>query len=218
MDVDRYLARIGYDGPRAPTLDVLGALQLAHVRAVPFENLDVYARTAVWVGRDWSIPKIVDRHRGGWCFELNGAFSALLDALGFAVTLHSGQVDRGDGVLGPALDHLVLLVALELRRFLVDVGFGDSALTPLDLAVTDPQDGIAARYRLAPLIEDDERAPDTVEMFEGGSLSFGPPSFVARMPFLRSTLAATAPASAVSELESLGPSRLQCSDGRSKTP
>ena len=114
----------------------LGRAPLAstHPRAtVPFENLDVFARTGVRVGRDWSIPKIVERHRGGWCFELNGAFSALLDALGFAVTLHSGQVDTGGGALGPALDHLVLVITLDGRRFLVDVGFGDSALAPLDL-------------------------------------------------------------------------------------
>ena len=165
VDVERYLDRIGYTGPREPTHAVLRSLQLTHVRTVPFENLDVFARTGVRVGRDWSIPKIVDRHRGGWCFELNGAFSALLDALGFAITLHSGQVDTGGGVLGPALDHLVLVVALDGRRFLVDVGFGDSALAPLDLAVTDPQDGIAARYRLAPVV-DDVGGPEAVEMFE----------------------------------------------------
>ena len=60
----------------------------------------------------------------------------------------------------------MLVVALDGRRFLVDVGFGDSALAPLDLAVTDPQDGLAARYRLAPLVDDEQRADDAVEMFE----------------------------------------------------
>lgn len=165
IDVDAYLARIGYDGARTPSLEVLRALQLAHVRTVPFENLDVFARTGVRVDRKWSIPKVVDRRRGGWCFELNGAFSALLDALGFAVTLHSGQVDLGSGAgLGPGLDHLVLIVALRGRRWLVDVGFGDSALAPLDLAAAEPQDGVSGRYRISTLdagvVEMSEEQPD----------------------------------------------------------
>jgi N-hydroxyarylamine O-acetyltransferase len=163
IDVDAYLARIGYDGARTPTLDVLQALQLAHVRTVPFENLDVFAGAGVRVDRAWSIPKVVERRRGGWCFELNGAFSALLESLGFAVTLQSGQVDQGGG-LGPELDHLVLVVDLDGRRWLVDVGFGDSALAPLDLAVDEPQDGVSGRYRIAALedgvVEMSEEQPD----------------------------------------------------------
>ena len=149
VDVDRYLARIEYDGDRAPTGATLAALQRAHLHAVPFENLDVFARTGVRVDLDWSLPKIVERRRGGWCFEANGAFSALLDALGFDVTLHSAQVDD-KGVLGPPLDHLVLVVHLDGRRLLVDVGFGDAALAPLDVDDAQPQDGIVGRYRIEP--------------------------------------------------------------------
>ena len=147
IGVDRYLARVGFAGDRSLTAANLAALQLAHLRAVPFENLDVYARTGVRVDLEWSIPKIVDRRRGGWCFELNGAFSWLLGALGYDVTLHSAQVDDG-GQLGPALDHLALVVHFDGRRLLVDVGFGDSSLAPLDLDVDEPQDGIVRRARL----------------------------------------------------------------------
>ena len=147
VDVDRYLARIEYDGDRAPTGATLAALQRAHLHAVPFENLDVFARTGVRVDLDWSLPKIVERRRGGWCFEANGAFSALLDALGFDVTLHSAQVDD-KGVLGPPLDHLVLVVLLDGRRLLVDVGFGDAALAPLHIDDAEPQDGGGGRYRI----------------------------------------------------------------------
>ena len=149
--VDRYLDRIAYRGGRAPTYAHLAALQRAHLLAVPFENLDVFARTGVRVGLDWSVPKVVDRRRGGWCFELNGAFAALLDALGYPVTHHSAQVDDGAGALGPALDHLALLVHVEGRRLLVDVGFGDSALTPLDVDDAAPQDGAVRRSRLTPV-------------------------------------------------------------------
>lgn len=158
VGVDRYLARVGYKGDRSLTAANLARLQLAHLRAVPFENLDVFARTGVRVDLDWSIPKIVDHGRGGWCFELNGAFSWLLGALGYDVTLHSARVDGG-GELGPALDHLALVVRLGGRRLLVDVGFGDSSLSPLDLDIEEPQDGIVRRARF-------EHAEGWVELFE----------------------------------------------------
>ena len=145
VDVDRYLDRIGYRGDSAPTRANLAALQLAHLLAVPFENLDVFARAGVRTDLAWSVPKIVERRRGGWCFEANGAFSALLDALGYDVGLHSAQVDER-GELGPPLDHLVLVVRIDSRRLLVDVGFGDAALAPLDIDDPEPQDGLVGRY------------------------------------------------------------------------
>ena len=79
MDVDAYLDRIGIPGPIAPDLDNLERLQRAHLTAVPFENLDVYARRTVRTDDDWSVSKVVGAGRGGWCFELNGAFATLLD-------------------------------------------------------------------------------------------------------------------------------------------
>ena len=81
----RYLDRIGLS--EAPPVDVDGLeiLQRAHLTEVPFENLDVHAGRGVGTGLGWSLPKIVDRRRGGWCFELNGAFSGLLRDLGFEV-------------------------------------------------------------------------------------------------------------------------------------
>lgn len=161
VDVDRYLARIGYAGDRAPTLTTLAALQLAHLRTVPFENLDVHARRPVRVDTAHSLAKVVERGRGGWCFELNGAFGALLGALGFAVTRHSAQVDDG-GELGPPLDHLALVVHLDGRRWLVDVGFGDAPLAPLDVDDPEPQDGLVRRSVLAPVAE----APGSVELLD----------------------------------------------------
>jgi N-hydroxyarylamine O-acetyltransferase len=148
VDVDRYLARIAYDGERTPGVENLHALQLAHLLAVPFENLDVHARTGVHVERAWSLPKIVDRRRGGWCFECNGAFSALLEALGYDVTLHAAQVDQ-DGRLGPPLDHLALVVRVGGRRWLVDVGFGDAPLAPLDIDDPEPHDVAPRPARVA---------------------------------------------------------------------
>ena len=91
VDVERYLNRIGHHGPTEPTAETLAALQLAHMIAVPFENLHVVHGTQMRTDLGWSYPKIVEHGRGGWCFELNGAFGALLEALGFPVTYLSAR-------------------------------------------------------------------------------------------------------------------------------
>src|SRR5690606_39084460 len=96
FDAARYLERIGYAGPLEPTYDVLHALQVAHMIHVPFENLDVYHRRGVEVGVDHSFHKIVERRRGGWCFEVNGGFAALLSAVGFDVDLLSCRTYEPD--------------------------------------------------------------------------------------------------------------------------
>jgi len=138
IDPLQYLERIGLN--EAPAADVGGLelLQRAHLTAVPFENLDVYARRGVETGLDWSLPKVVERRRGGWCFELNGAFSSLLIALGFDVRR------RGATVLlrhaSDTVSHLALEVMLDVP-YLVDVGFGDTFIKPLRLDVSEPQDG-----------------------------------------------------------------------------
>ena len=136
--VERYLARIGFTAGVRLDLDTLEALQRAHLSTVPFENLDVHRRVEVSTDVEWSVSKIVERGRGGWCFEANGAFSALLEALGFDVAR------LGAAVLldGPAevIDHLTLEVMLD-EPYLVDVGFGDSFSTPLRLNRLGPQDG-----------------------------------------------------------------------------
>lgn len=138
IDVDAYLARIDYDGPRHVDRATLDALHLAHLRTVPFENLDVYQQIPVTTDRTHSVAKIVDRHRGGWCFELNGAFGGLLTALGFQVRNLAAAVQLG----GPTdvVDHLCLEVVLD-EPLLVDVGFGDGFVQPLSLNRTGPQDG-----------------------------------------------------------------------------
>lgn len=149
VDVDRYLERIGHQGPSDPSASTLAALQLAHMTTVPFENLHVHARIPVRTSLDWSLPKIVEQGRGGWCFELNGAFGALLASLGFEVTQVSAQVwDPSAGALGPPLDHLCLVVVADGERWLVDVGFGDSSVLPVRLDSADEQDRRPRRCRI----------------------------------------------------------------------
>ena len=130
---DRYVARLGLEvAGRGRDLALLRELQVAHLIAVPFENLDVFHRRGPRTGVDWSVPKVVDRRRGGWCFELNGAFGWLLRQLGFAVDYVSCRVFQ-DGAWGPPFDHCSLVVHLDGRRWLVDVGFGDACMVPVAL-------------------------------------------------------------------------------------
>jgi len=129
-DVSKYLSRINYRGPLDVSAETLLELHKAHLLAVPFENLDIHLRRPIVLEEEKLIHKIVDERRGGFCYELNGAFSALLRALGFTVSMLSAGVARDDGSFDPPFDHMALLVQLE-KRWLADVGFGDSFREPL---------------------------------------------------------------------------------------
>lgn len=143
MDIDAYLERIGLQGPIDITLDSLEKLQRAHLTAVPFENLDVFARRGVQTDDLWTVAKVVERRRGGWCFELNGAFSALLTAIGYPVRRVAADVLYGNEY--PMPTHHSIEVTLD-RPYLVDVGFGDSFIRPLPLDSPGPHDGGSGSY------------------------------------------------------------------------
>lgn len=130
MDLDGYFARIGYDGPRTPTVDVLSALMMAHVRTIPFENIDVLASRPVELGTDALYRKLVTARRGGYCFEQNGLFLVVLEALGFDVTPLSARVrlDRPRDFT-PARTHVLLRVVVAGVPWLADVGVGAASLT-----------------------------------------------------------------------------------------
>ncbi len=143
MDIEGYLERIGLSDPPSTDLKGLERLQRAHLSSVPFENLDVFHRRGVRTDDNWSVPKIVERGRGGWCFELNGAFSELLIRLGFSVRRLAATVLYGGQ--SPMPTHLTIEVALD-RPYLVDVGFGDSFIKPLPLDSPGPHDGGTEEY------------------------------------------------------------------------
>ncbi|MFL6331872.1 MAG: arylamine N-acetyltransferase family protein [Pyrinomonadaceae bacterium] len=130
MDVEAYLERIGYRGGLAPTAETLRRLHVAHLLTVPFENLSIHAGEPIVLEDALLFDKVVARRRGGFCYELNGLFAALLRALGFRVEMLSAAVARREGGFGPEFDHMALLVTLE-ERWLADVGFGDSFAEPL---------------------------------------------------------------------------------------
>ncbi len=148
--VAAYLARIGVDRTAGMPADVdtLRRLQLAHLRAVPFENLSIHLGEEIRLTDEALFDKIVLRRRGGFCYELNGAFGALLSALGYRVTLLTARVARADGSFGPPFDHLALRVDLA-SPWLVDVGFGRFSHLPLRLDVAEQADpgGVFAMAR-----------------------------------------------------------------------
>jgi N-hydroxyarylamine O-acetyltransferase len=127
----------------------LRAVHAAHLMAVPFENLDIGLGRAIELDEAALFAKIVRRGRGGFCYELNGLFAALLRGLGFDVTLLSARVYSA-GVAGPDFDHLTLRVRpADGSAWLADVGFGDSFVEPLRLATGEQADtGRGRTYRL----------------------------------------------------------------------
>ncbi|MFP5262887.1 MAG: arylamine N-acetyltransferase family protein [Blastocatellia bacterium] len=138
MDIKAYLERINYDGPLDPGAETLLRLHRAHMLSVPFENLDIHLERPIILDEGKLLSKVVGRRRGGFCYELNGAFGALLRALGFDVQMVSAGVAKEAGGFGPPFDHMALLVRLE-DRWLADVGFGDSFREPLLLDRPGPQ-------------------------------------------------------------------------------
>lgn len=139
LDVPAYLDRLGVPAPGEPSVDSLRALHRAHVERVPYENLEIQ------LGRPTTVDPVeaadrISRRRGGYCFHLNGAFSALLGELGYTVTRHLGGVQRiaeeGSRVNG---GHMALTVSglpdesCPDGVWLVDVGLGSALHEPAPL-------------------------------------------------------------------------------------
>ena len=146
-----YLRRIGVARPHAADARALRLLHRAHQLAVPFENLSIHLAEPISLAGDDLIDKIVTRRRGGFCYELNGAFALLLQAIGFEVRRVAACV-YGDGQLGPPFDHLALVVraADGSGPWLADVGFGSHSSYPLLLDSRQQQEDPAGRFLIAP--------------------------------------------------------------------
>ncbi|MFF8590491.1 arylamine N-acetyltransferase [Streptomyces sp. NPDC015220] len=130
--VDAYLRRIGAERPASPTGAALRELHVRHLRTVPFENLSIHLGEEIVLAEEPLLDKVVDARRGGFCYELNGAFGALLGALGFEVTPLAARVHGKEGRLGIPYDHLALRVrSVDGGDWLADVGFGTHSHFPL---------------------------------------------------------------------------------------
>jgi N-hydroxyarylamine O-acetyltransferase len=147
--VDDYLARIGADRPQRADLEALRTLQRAHLGTVPFENLSIHLGEEIRLDDEGLLDKIVRRRRGGFCYEVNGAFALLLRHLGYTVTMHSARTWGRDGY-GIPMDHLALQVHLDGVAWLVDVGFGRFIHYPIRLDTTAPQPDPGGVYVVTP--------------------------------------------------------------------
>ncbi len=147
---EAYLARMGAAIPAGADAAGLRALHRSHQMAVPFENLSIHLPEAISLTEEDLVDKIIRRRRGGFCYELNGLFALLLEALGARVTRVAARV-YGDGRLGPPFDHLALIVLATdgSGPWLADVGFGSHSSYPLALDSRADQDDPAGTFRLA---------------------------------------------------------------------
>ncbi|MFF3376705.1 arylamine N-acetyltransferase [Streptomyces sp. NPDC002680] len=146
---DAYLRRLGAERPAWPTLDVLRELQLRHLMAVPFENLSIHLGEAIVLEENRLLEKVVGARRGGFCYELNGVFGALLTALGFDVTLLAARVYGDEERLGIPYDHLALRVrTVDGGDWLTDVGFGAHSHYPLAMGERGEQEDPGGVFRV----------------------------------------------------------------------
>lgn len=141
LKLEKYLERIHYSGNYEADMETLKKIHQLHPKYIPFENIDSYTGTVPSLNIENVFHKLVVEHRGGYCYEQNLLLSETLKYIGFKVKLQLGRVvwkREEDSVA--AQTHLLLIVDLEEKRYLVDCGFGTATLTtPLILNETEPQ-------------------------------------------------------------------------------
>jgi N-hydroxyarylamine O-acetyltransferase len=143
LDLDAYFARIEWGGTTQPTFETLAGLLRAHMRHVPFENLDVLLGRSIRLDIEGLQSKLVHARRGGYCFEHATLFAAVLEALGFAPVRHSARVVLRVPRTASPRTHMFLTLALPEGTFVADPGFGSFAPDlPVPLgAATDARAG-----------------------------------------------------------------------------
>jgi len=147
LKIESYLRRIAFHDQVKVDHRTLAALHRKYIQSVPFENLDIHYGRKIRLDLKAIEDKIISNHKGGFCYELNSLFGALLGQLGFDVKMISARVcERGK--IGQEFDHMVLVVKLD-EEWLVDVGFGDSFLEPIKIAMGLKQRDPAGYFRIA---------------------------------------------------------------------
>ncbi|MGK3992193.1 arylamine N-acetyltransferase family protein [Sorangium sp. So ce1024] len=128
LDLDAYLSRIGYRGALAPTREVLDALHTAHVHSIPFENVDILLGRRIRIDLASVQAKLVKARRGGYCFEHNTLFAAVLRRIGFKLTTLIARVRFNQTSISPR-SHMLSLIDMPGGPLVADVGFGGPGLT-----------------------------------------------------------------------------------------
>jgi len=131
MNIKNYLNRININQEIKPNLIDLKVLQKQHLLNIPFENFDIHSNKKIELNISKIHDKIINNNRGGFCYELNGLFYELLKEIGFDVKIISARVYSA-GKYGPEYDHLAIIVSIDSKRYLVDVGFGAFSFHPLE--------------------------------------------------------------------------------------
>lgn len=130
FDLNGYFSRIGYAGNHEPTLETLKQIHRLHAQSIPFENLNPFLRIPVDLNIHSLYKKLVLDKRGGYCFEHNLLLMEALRTIGVTVQGLAARVlwNIPEGVVTPR-GHMLLLITLEEKRFVADVGFGGLTLT-----------------------------------------------------------------------------------------
>ena len=152
VDFDTYMERIDSRRSRSISIDYLRELHRRHVLSIPFEALDVYFKKPIHLDIKSIYEKVVNRNRGGYCYELNYLFYALLTHLGFHCYPVSSRI-YNEEILGPDFDHMSIVVEMD-DVWLVDVGYGDLFLEPLKLFSTSIQEDRFKNYKIEGAAED----------------------------------------------------------------
>ncbi|AZQ34696.1 arylamine N-acetyltransferase [Streptomyces cyaneochromogenes] len=174
VEVDAYLRRLGVEHPAWPTVDVLRELHLRHLQTVPFENLSIHLGEEIVLEEKRLLDKVVGAGRGGFCYELNGAFGALLTALGFDVTLLAARVHGKEGRLGIPYDHMALKVrTVDGGAWLADVGFGAHSHYPLAFEARGEQVDPAGVFRIVEAGPDEAGVRGGYDVAEAADLEVG---------------------------------------------
>jgi len=148
VDLKAYAARIEYGSEFTPTLATLRDVHLAHATHIPFENLDILLGRPIRLDLESITAKLIGGRRGGYCFEQNALFAAVLEAIGFRVTRLAARVRMGATEVRPR-SHMLMAVDVERERWLADVGFGgDGLLLPVRLKADEVQRQFGWQYRV----------------------------------------------------------------------
>ena len=148
LNLDAYLARINYTGPRTPSYETLTNILGAHVAHIPFESFDVLLGRPIRLDAEGLQAKIVTARRGGYCFEHASLMFAALEDMGFDPVRHASRVLLFEARHESVRQHMFLTVTMDGKTYVVDPGFGPFACpTPIPTDGT-PVPASAATHRI----------------------------------------------------------------------
>ncbi|NER13437.1 arylamine N-acetyltransferase [Leptobacterium flavescens] len=148
MNIAEYLRRLRFSDDSRADKDTFIRLHRQHILNIPFENLDIQNKREIVLEKEALFKKVVDRNRGGFCYELNYLFHWLLNEIGFEVRIISASIFDDQGILGPPFDHMALIVTIEGKSWLADVGYGDLFIEPIQLLPGLKQTDKAGVFRI----------------------------------------------------------------------